>query len=279
MEIKWIKTLTFVFKLIHISAYAIRVRGPQLKRRVSWGIMIDVLGHDFWQPLSVFGYDAPWLYINKHTIIATWIVLGVLAVFLFPIRFIVRNKNSVGSYLVTRFVDTFMEMQEQALGVFAFGPLAFVIALFVFIFACNCASLIPFVEEPTQDLNTTLALGIIAFMYIQFHTIKAHGIKEYIKEYFSPFFLMFPLHVIGKLANIVSLSFRLYGNIFGGAIITKIYLNMVQSSWVWQTAGILTGSGLVITLFFSLFEGFLQAFVFSMLTITYLGIAVRNEGD
>ena len=91
---------------------------------------------------------------------------------------------------------------------------------------------------------------------------------------------MFPLHVIGKLATIVSISFRLFGNIFGGAIIAHIYLSSIEGSLLWELLGILTGTNLIITIFFGLFEGFLQAFVFSMLSLTYLSIAINHdEGD
>ena len=132
-------------------------------------------------------------------------------------------------------------------------------------------------DEPTKDLNTTLALGIISFLYIQIYTVKAHGFKEYLKEYLTPFFLMLPLNIIGKLATIVSISFRLFGNIFGGSIISHIYLHAIQGSLLLETLGLTLGINLAILIFFGLFEGFLQAFVFAMLSLTYLSIALQGE--
>ena len=134
-------------------------------------------------------------------------------------------------------------------------------------------------EEPTASINTTLALAIIGFFYIQIHAIKHHGIKEYAKEYFQPFFLMLPLHIVGKLSNIVSMSFRLFGNIFGGATISKIYLSLIKSSIVYEVLGILSGINFIFPLFFGLLEGLLQAFVFTMLTLSYLSIALNSETD
>src|SRR5690606_8858231 len=142
---------------------------------------------------------------------------------------------------------------------------------------CNTASIIPLLDEPTRDLNTALALGIISFIYIQVFTIKAHGIKSYIGGFFKPFFVMFPLNIIGKLSSIISVSFRLFGNIFGGSIITKLYFTAIQGSVLFELAGILTGMNLLIVLFFTLFEGLLQAFVFAMLTLTYLSIGSQES--
>src|SRR6185436_19701385 len=104
---------------------------------------------------------------------------------------------------------------------------------------CNTAPLIPWLEEPTRDLNTALALGIISFLYVQLVAVQTRGIFFYIKDFFQPFFIMLPLNVIGKLSSIVSISFRLFGNIFGGAIITKLYFTFISGSIILETMGLL----------------------------------------
>jgi F-type H+-transporting ATPase subunit a len=229
-----------------------------------------------WQPLLAYGFTHSFWSFNIATLRDTWIVLGILLILAIPIKFILTQKRSITRHLLTSFITYFMDMTDQALGAFSWNHFNFVTSLFCFIFFCNIAWLIPFMEEPTKDLNTTLALGIIAFTYTQFYAIKTHGILEYLKEYCEPFFLMFPLHVVGKLATIVSIAFRLYGNIFGGATISHLYFNALSGSWIYQIAGLCTAN-MVMYFFFGLFEGFLQAFVFTMLTITYLSIAVHHE--
>jgi F-type H+-transporting ATPase subunit a len=89
---------------------------------------------------------------------------------------------------------------------------------------------------------------------------------------------MLPLNVIGKLATVVSISFRLFGNIFGGSIISSIYFNAIQGRFLLELIGLISGINLIMVLFFGIFEGFLQAFVFSMLSLTYLSIALQGEG-
>ncbi|MGA9530534.1 MAG: FoF1 ATP synthase subunit a, partial [Candidatus Babeliales bacterium] len=151
------------------------------------------------------------------------------------------------------------------------------VSLFIFIFLANILSLVPFFDEPTKDLNTTLALGIVSFLYIQYHAIQQKGLWLYCKEYFEPFFVMLPLNIVGKFATIISISFRLFGNIFGGAIITQLYTTSLFGSLLLETFSLVMGVNIVITLFFGLFEGFLQASVFTMLTLTYLSLELQTE--
>lgn len=239
---------------------------------------IELLHTTEWNPLSYFGIHNSLFALNEHTIINTWIVLVVLALLIFIARIAIIRKSGVGRYMVINYVQSFIDLCSQSFGFFSFGHTVFIITLFTFILLCNIISIIPWVEEPTTDLNTTLALGIISFTYIQAYAIKTHG-WGYLKEYFAPFFFMFPMHVIGKLSTIVSISFRLFGNIFGGATIVTIYSAVVQGSWVAELITLLTGLNIVIVGFFIIFEGFLQAFVFAMLTLTYLSIALAHDDD
>lgn len=240
---------------------------------------IELFHASEWNPLSYFGIHSSLFALNEHTIISTWIVLVVLALLIFIARIAIMHKSSVGRYIVISYVRSFIDLCSQSFGFFSFGHTAFIIALFTFILLCNIISIIPWVEEPTVDLNTTLALGIISFTYIQAYAIKTHGLWGYLKEYFTPFFFMFPMHVIGKLSSIVSISFRLFGNIFGGATIVSIYSMVVQSWWIAEVFTLLSGINILIVGFFIIFEGFLQAFVFAMLTLTYLSIALAHDHD
>lgn len=240
---------------------------------------IELLHASEWNPLSYIGINNSLFALNENTILNTWIVLAVLALLIFIARIALLRKSSVGRYIVINYVRSFIDLCSQSFGFFSFNHTAFIIAIFTFILLCNIISIIPWVEEPTIDLNTTLALGIIAFTYIQANAIRAHGFWGYLKEYFTPFFFMFPMHVIGKLSTIVSISFRLFGNIFGGATIVTIYSAVIQSSWIAELFTLLSGLNIIIVGFFIIFEGFLQAFVFAMLTLTYLSIALAHDED
>jgi F-type H+-transporting ATPase subunit a len=231
-----------------------------------------------WHPLSLFGIDIPFVAISIATLVNTWIVLLVLTVFIVVFRYL-TTKSAVATFLVHSSVNSFIELCVQSLGTFNYHHFVFVFSIFVFILFCNWIALIPFVEEPTKDINTTLALGCISFFYKEFYAIKTHGIVAYFKEFFHPFFVMFPLNFISHFSKIISISFRLFGNIFGGSIITHIYTSAVSLSFFTELFGLVTGMNFLVLGFFIIFEGLIQAFVFTMLTLTYLAIAVQSEEE
>jgi F-type H+-transporting ATPase subunit a len=228
-----------------------------------------------WSLADFFGYKHSFLFINAETVVYTWLMLLVMAIIIGTIR-IILIRDSLARYAVLSLIEALMDMVTQALGTFSFGHFAFIGALFCFILLANTISIIPWLDEPTKDINTTLALGIISFMYIQAASIKQNGLIAYIKDYFSPFFILFPLNVIGKMASIISLSFRLFGNIFAGSIIATMWMSAIRGSLIAEIIGI--PFNLVIMIFFGIFEGFLQAFVFTMLSLTYLSLALQGEG-
>lgn len=232
-----------------------------------------------WSLGYFLGWQHPLLEVNKATIINTWILLGIFILLLLPVKRLLKSEQGFGRYIILSIADFFIDMCDQALGIFSFKHVAFITTLFCFILGCNILSTIPWLEEPTTDPNTTFALGIFSFLYIQATDIGNHGLRGYIKHYFAPFFLMAPLHVVSKLASILSISFRLFGNIFGGSIITTIYFSAISGSLILETLGLVTGINLIMILFFNLFEGFLQAFVFTMLSLTYLAMAIQGDGN
>ncbi len=126
---------------------------------------------------------------------------------------------------------------------------------------------IPMFEEPTTDLTLPLTLAIIFVICLGHGSgLKYHGVRGYLKEYFSPGGIigigMFPLNVVGKIAELISLSFRIFGNIFGGAIIMSV------------VSGLLYYFVVPIGMYgyFSVFAGTIQAFVFTMLATTYISM-------
>lgn len=237
---------------------------------------VNLLHAQYWKPLARYGFTHPFFNLNADTIVYTWIALAILIIFLLPVNLIISSRNNTMRFALVSSLESFAQFTTQTLGIFSFEHFSFIASLFIFIAICNCLSVIPWLEEPTADLNTTLALGTLSFLYVQWHAIHAQGITHYLKEYFQPFFIMFPLHVVGKLATIISISFRLFGNIFGGATISHLYFALIKSSVVYEIIGLLS-INMLVTFFFGLFEGLLQAFIFSMLTLTYLSIALHGE--
>ena len=241
-----------------------------------------------WYPFSPFGITHPHTAVSGPILINTWIVLGAILALIIIARYCLRVHNSLGAYVVKSVIKSFKQLIEQSIGTFVYRYYLFIGSLFIFIITCNLIALIPYVEEPTQDLNTTLALGIIAFLYIQKEIIKIHGFWAYVKEYLAPVKIFFPLNLLigfallplkllSEGAFVISLAFRLFGNIFGGAIIIKIARQALGSSLLYNTIATFNGFNLLLVGFFIVFEGFLQAFIFSILTLTNISMATSLE--
>lgn len=238
---------------------------------------LDLFAGHLWYPLKSIGLTHNFFAINTHTVIHTWIVLIVLLTICLIARYFLYYPETLPGFFIKSILNNFQGLITQSLGKFVYKYFAFITSLFVFIISCNWIGVLPMIEEPTKDLNTTLALGIISFLYIQKESISKNGFKSYIKEFFEPIFFMLPLNILGELATIVSISFRLFGNIFGGSIIMSIFNKAIGNSIFLNSIATFTGVNMIIMIFFVLFEGFLQAFVFSILSLTNLTMAVYEE--
>lgn len=148
-------------------------------------------------------------------------------------------------------------------------PLAATLAIFILL--CNFIGIIPGFEAPTANINVTLPLAVIVFLYYNFEGIRKNGVIKYIKHFAGPNMimapLMFPIEIISHLSRIISLSFRLFGNIMGDDMFLKVMIFL---------APILIPL-LPFTLLFVF--GILQAFIFMILTYVYIGSAIQISED
>jgi F-type H+-transporting ATPase subunit a len=163
--------------------------------------------------------------------------------------------------------------------------LPFVGTLFLFIWFSNTIGLLPIPQfrifgfpipefvEPTRDYNTPLALAVFVLFFVHGSEIRVKGLWSYIKTYFQPYFIapfMFPMNIVGRIGQLLSIHFRLFGNIFGGAVI----LMLISRGWAVVIPPIVT---VAVYAFFGLFVGLIQAFVFTILTVSYTAVAIWEE--
>ncbi len=214
--------------------------------------IISLLGHDF--------------VLNAQTIVMTLIAMAILV----GLGLLASRKLSVVpgplQNSMEMVVESFLNLTRSSLGPESLGYFKLILALFLFILVSNWLGLIPFLSEPTADINTALMMGILGFVVTHAAAIRAKGMKKYLKSYIEPFPLMLPLNLISEVAKVVSISFRLYGNIMGGALILLIVSDLVHQLVLPP----------FLQLFFGVFTGVVQAFVFAMLTLTYLSFAVKE---
>ncbi len=232
---------------------------------------------------TIFGFNIPFGGVNAAIIINTWVIMGFMICVALIGRFgwktFPGRRQAAFEVLVGAFSSLCTESLGSRLGR---QVVPYIMTLFFFIMLCNWLLLlymIPWIEEPTLNLNTTLGLGFIAFCVSHGIAIKEKGFKHYIQHYFEPTInigsvnlpniFFFPLHLIGEIGKLVSHSFRLFGNILGGAIIYVVVTALIRHMIIPPA----------LHLFFGIFVGVIQAFVFSLLALTYISILAGGEGE
>ena len=146
---------------------------------------------------------------------------------------------------------------------------AYVTCIFLFVLLNNLSGLIPGITAPTTSMMVTLGLAVPTFLYYNFQGIRANGPKGYLKQFAGPIWwmswLILPIEMVSHLARVMSLSVRLYANMFAGDLVTLVFFSLVP-------VGIP-----VIFLGLHVFISLIQAFVFMLLTMIYLSLAVAHE--
>lgn len=123
---------------------------------------------------------------------------------------------------------------------------------------------IPLLRAANADINMTLAMAIFSFIAFQYAGLRAHGIKGRIKEMATPLYLsplLLPIHIISELSRLISLSFRLFGNTFAGEVLLILMVG-------------LAGPGVVLFMGLEMLFAYIQALVFSVLTLVYTTLAL-----
>lgn len=141
----------------------------------------------------------------------------------------------------------------------------------VLVFYCNVIGMIPGFEAPTASISFTIVLALVVFCYYHFEGIRANGFAKYFGHFAGPIKilspLLFPIEIISHFSRIISLSFRLFGNIRGDDMFLLVMLYLAP--WVVP----LLPFGIL------MFMAILQAFVFMILTYVYIGSAVVLDDE
>jgi F-type H+-transporting ATPase subunit a len=221
-----------------------------------------------------------WTQINPMTLIMSGLIILILIFFAKTVKF-ERIPGRTQSLIELMF-DYFWELVEDSVPDKKFRKSTFVISmsLFLFIAFANVISGIPGIDvvptgdgglsielftntwyTPTSDLNTNLTFALMVFVISHFFAIRSKGFGKWLKSFFEPTPIMFPMNLISELAKPISHSLRLFGNIMGGSILVLIISYMLKyfvlPVFLWG--------------FFGWFVGLIQAFVFALLAIAYIG--------
>ena len=140
-------------------------------------------------------------------------------------------------------------------------------SLFLFILVSNMMGLIPALVSPTRDVSVTLSLAVVWSIFFQYIAIRENGLNNHIKHYFQPFAPFVVIHVMELVVRPMTLALRLFGNIFAGEILleklTENFHLLIPSAWILM----------------SMVIGGIQAFIFTVLTVSYTGLSVSHEDN
>jgi F-type H+-transporting ATPase subunit a len=140
-------------------------------------------------------------------------------------------------------------------------------SLFLFIAACNISGQLPGVRPATASLATTSALAIVVFLAVPVAGLRTRGLWGYVKHYFSPNPILFPLHLVSEISRTVALAMRLFGNIMSGHLVVGLLVAL---------------SGFLVPMPFmalDLLIGLLQAYIFAVLSTVFIGAAIGAEEE
>lgn len=154
-------------------------------------------------------------------------------------------------------------------------------AVFMYILLANWSGLLG-LKNPTANYSVTLALALVTWIAIQVTKIRSHGIKGYIADFFKPFFFFFIPNIFSTLAPLISLSLRMFGNVVSGTIIMTMLYSF--TGWLSGSVPILGNFDFIgifvapwLHLYFDIFSGFLQAFLFVSLTTIFIAIEYKED--
>jgi F-type H+-transporting ATPase subunit a len=206
--------------------------------------------------------------MDWQSMFGMWVIMAFLLVLSWSVTRDLKIHPGRLQYLMEIIVSTFDQLCKDSIGAERGRKfLSLVGSTFLLLLFCNWFGSIPGMIEPTKNINTTLGLALVGFAITLAEAIRIKGVGSYIGQFFEPFAIMAPMNLIGEVAKVVSISCRLFGNIMGGAIIIEVVSYLMGN--------ILAPIPLVA--YFGIAVGFIQAFVFTMLTMTYLAVAISDD--
>ena len=247
---------------------------------LSDGVQISGAQIYFTVPLPVQELPITEAQVNSWAVMLS--ILGLCLYLTHGIKVIPDSKRQLAAEWI---VDTVNKLVRNNMGekFMSFAP--FVAGIMALSALSSLSSLLG-LFAPTSDVNIILGWAILVFILITHFKLKG-GLWAYIKGFFSPIPLFAPLNIIGEIATPVSMSFRHYGNVMSGMVISTLIAFALRSlsqavlGWLPGTLGeipfLQIGLPAVLSLYFDIFSGCMQAFIFAMLTMMFVSTASPED--
>ena len=240
---------------------------------------ISINGPKIYFRLRVFGG-----YINITQ--TTFTLLAVTILLITAAYFLGRNlKKRPGKLQVVteKMVTMLYNMVEDTMGKHNLKYAPYIGALFLSSIIGTLIGMTQIFRPATADLSVTLAWALVTSVMVWYSSIKNFGFKAWLKGFTEPIVVMTPMNIVSEIAQPISLAFRHFGNVAGGGVLTTlIYAALSAASsivfnWLPGLLGSIpfftAGIPAFLSIYFDLFSGFVQALVFCLLTMVYVGSA------
>ncbi|MGV8906646.1 MAG: F0F1 ATP synthase subunit A [Acetobacterium sp.] len=203
-----------------------------------------------------------------QTIVNTWIVMAIIFVLCYLITRNMKKIPGKAQVIAETIVTMMDDLVGQTMGKDKMGFAPYMLALIMFLAVANTAGIYG-LRSPTADLNVTVGLALMTFFMTQIFGLKSKGLIGYLKSFLEPMPFLLPINIIGELANPVSLSFRLFGNLLGGGIIMALLYQALAGLYFFPIL-----IPIPLHFYFDIFSGLLQSFIFTMLSMVFISMAM-----
>jgi F-type H+-transporting ATPase subunit a len=205
------------------------------------------------------------LVFNLDTLYMTWLAMAIVLVLAIVATRRLALVPTGWQNALEVIVTGLLEQIEATMGPKGKKLAPLIITLFLFLLTANWLGLIPGLTSPTSDLNTTLGLALMIVLLVHQQGICNKGLFSHLQHFIQPNIFFLPINIIEETAKPVTLSFRLFGNIMAGEILL-IILGMLVPYFI-----------PTLWLVFSVVVGIIQAFIFTMLSMSYLANSLKDS--
>lgn len=200
-----------------------------------------------------------------ETVTMTWLIMAVLVGFSWFLSRRLSQEPGLWQVAVEGIIGAIDHTVRSVIPVHAERVFPLIATLWIFLAVANPAGIVPGLHSPTADLSATAALAIVVFLSVPWFGVRIEGLKGYLRHYLHPTPVMLPFHLISEFTRTVALAMRLFGNIMSLEMALVLVL---------VVAGFLAPIPL---LALHIIEGLLQAFIFGMLALIYIGSAIQTQ--
>ena len=243
--------------------------------------MIEVTGPKILFTFSFFGlFDVT----ITETVLSSFLVMLTLVILSICLGRNLKKRPGRRQVLVEEVGQMLYNMVRDTMGEHNLRFAPYIGALFCSSLLGTLISMLGFFRSATADISTTITWALVTSVLVWFYNIKNNGFFGWLKGFTEPIVVMTPMNIVSEIAQPVSMAFRHFGNVAGGSVLTMLIYNAlaavsalilgwIPNAFISSIPILQVGIPAVLSLYFDLFSGFIQALVFSMLTMVYVGAA------